>query len=204
MDSLSGHLTNGYELSPNGKFVICSLNRTSAGGVTSRDCSCVFVGGRFENPYAFAEYRNIFHTLRSLVRRSAGGRLLSGLYFSLRTAEHAASVSVFWHAADGRRRRCRLLLPELGQPELRSELQTEGLREAGRQLGKPQEQWNRLLRQVLAVLSDRPFIDSVLRVNETILYQLAGDEPPPGWQLPDGVAALRSTRHGRRLTPSRQ
>ena len=188
MDCLSGHLNHDYQLSPNGKFVTCSINRTSAGGVTSTDCSCIFVGGRFENPYSFAEYRNIFHTLHSLVRRSSSGRLTSGLYFSLRAAEraHSAALSVFWHDQDGRRRRCRLPLAELSDPERRSDLQTEALQAAGRQLRMTTDQWQRLLQKVLDALSDREFIDSVISVNESILYLLAGDEPPPEWQQPAG------------------
>ncbi|KAF0296704.1 hypothetical protein FJT64_005872 [Amphibalanus amphitrite] len=57
MDCLSGQLTHGYELSPNYKFAICSINRTTAAGTTSTDRTCIFIGGHFENPYAFAEYR---------------------------------------------------------------------------------------------------------------------------------------------------
>ncbi|KAF0288812.1 hypothetical protein FJT64_026696 [Amphibalanus amphitrite] len=186
MDCLSGQLTHGYELSPNHKFAICSINRTTAAGTTSTDRTCIFIGGHFENPYAFAEYRNIFHTLRSRVRRSPEGRLLSGFYFSLRPAGHGApALTVFWHGTDGQRRRCRLPLSELSQPELLTEPQLEALQAAGRQLRLSPDQWQQLLQRSVDALSDRKFIDRVLQVNERILYELGTDDPPSGWQRPD-------------------
>lgn len=185
MDCLSGKLIHKYELSPNQKFVICTIERTSSGGSTSTDHTCVFIGGRFENPYAFAEYRNIFHTLRSLVRRSPDGRLLSGLYFSLRPAGQPAAITVFWHDAEGERRRCRVPLEELTQPGLLTVPQLEALRAAGRQLRMPPDQWQSLLQRSVDALGDRPFIDRVLQVNERILYELSTEEAPPGWQRPD-------------------
>ena len=185
MDCLSGKLVHKYQLSANQKFVICSIIRTSAGGITTKDHTCIFIGGRFENPYAFAEYRNIFHTLRSLVRRSSEGRLLSGLYFSLRPAGQPAAITVFWHDTDGQRRRCRLPLAELTRPELLTEPQLEALRAAGRQLRMTPDQWQRLLQRSVDALGDRQFIDRVLLVNERILYELSSEEPPPGWQRSD-------------------
>lgn len=184
LDCLSGQLRHDYRLSPNGKFVVCAISRTRADGVTSTDRSCIFVGGRFDNPYAFAEYRNIFHTLRSLVRRSSDGGLLSGLFFALRPAERGAAVTVFWSDAAGERRRCRLPLAAVAASELRSAAQQQALTAAGRQLRRTPEQWRRLLQQVVDALSDRTFIESVLRVNHNILYQLAGDDIPAEWQPP--------------------
>ncbi|XP_037077349.1 uncharacterized protein LOC119098507 [Pollicipes pollicipes] len=167
MDSLSGHLTYEYQLSRNNKFVINTARKTSPTGITSIKRSCIFVAGRFENPYAFAEYRNIFHTLRSLIRRAEDGRLLSGLYFPLRQPEDAA-ITVFWHTASGQRQKMRLPLAVLAAGRL-SEPQQQALQETGRQLMVPLPQWERLLQEVVDVLSDRVFIQNVVDVNEEIL-----------------------------------
>ena len=97
MDSLSGELTHQYQLTANGKFAVCTTRRTSASGDTNGHRNCIFVGGQFANPYAFAEYRSIFDTMCSAVRRSGDGRLLSGLFFPVRRADVAAVTVFFTH-----------------------------------------------------------------------------------------------------------
>jgi len=142
---------------------------------TTSERSIIFVGGRFDNPYEFAEYRVIFHTLRSLVRRSGDGRLLSGLFFPLRPAATAA-VTVFWHDGEdpgqgrgqGRRLKVRVPLTLLESGEVSAE-QRYALEQAGRQLLMPAEQWKATLKAVVDALRDEVFIGEVKRVNEEIL-----------------------------------